>query len=135
MSLGKRKKRRTGVRLPPFVPLFWDVLNSAAYKELTSSAAKALPYFLGKDGIAKCKNGNDSTGTIEFSYGEANKLGFATRTFSRVIQELVDKGFIDPAGYGGLRGFCKSFNKFRTSNRWQEYGTKSFKVESWKKTG
>ncbi|NVN97432.1 hypothetical protein HXX01_04380 [Candidatus Nomurabacteria bacterium] len=110
----------------------WDLLNSEAYKTLPSSAAKALPYFLGKHG--KGTKTDDYSGTFEFSYAEAKRHGFATRTFSRVIQELVKKGFIDPAGYGGLRGFCKSFNKFMTSKRWERYGTKNFEEKSWKQT-
>lgn len=132
MSYVKRRKQKN--RLPPFVAIFWSVLNSKAYRDLTSSAAKALPYFLGKDGMEKNKKCADYNGTIEFSYGEASKLGFATRTFSRIIQELVDKGFVDPAGYGGLRGFCKTYNKFKISSRWENYGTSCFKSESWKQT-
>jgi hypothetical protein len=41
-------KVKTKNHLPPFVPLTWDLLNHAAYRDLKPSAAKALPYFLGK---------------------------------------------------------------------------------------
>lgn len=48
-SSGRRCKRnREANRLPPFVPLTSEMLNHEAYKALTPSAAKALPYFLAK---------------------------------------------------------------------------------------
>ncbi len=123
MSRAVQKKQK----LPPFVALTWEVLNSAAYKELPPSAAKALPFFLGKDGRAVRKQGGDYTGTFEFSYGEAEAMGFATRTFARAITDLVAHGFIEMAGYGGLRGNCKSFNRFQLSGRWRNYGTALFR--------
>lgn len=132
MSASKRGKDKN--KLPPFVALTWDLLNSPAYRDLTGSAGKALPYFWGKHGKGLKRDRGDFSGTFEFSYGEAERLGFAPRTFSRVIQELVQKGFIDPAGYGGLRGFCKSFNKFSLSSRWMDYGITGFKAASWKQS-
>ena len=121
-------------KLPPFVPLTWEVLNSKAYIKLTSSAGKALPYFFGKHGkdygiaFTKTKGSAFSGKPIEFTYAEAARLGFANRTFSRVIADLIDKGFIDMAGYGGMRGFCKTNNKFLLSARWVDYGERSFQA-------
>ena len=127
MSRGKKK----GNRLPPFVPLIWEILNSRAYKDLPPSNAKALPYFLGK-----YKGGyNDPQrylGEFSFSYTEGKKLGFAPATFSKVIQALIRFGFIDPLDKGGLRGDCKSYNLFRLSKRWEEYGMPNFKPLEWK---
>jgi hypothetical protein len=111
--------------------IHWEMLNSDAYKELSHSAAKALPYFIGKDGKAQQKSGSRTRSEIEFPYGEATRLGFATRTFSRVIQGLTAQGFIDPVAHGGLRGLCKSTNKFRISERWRAYGKPDFKKVSW----
>jgi len=108
------------------VALTWEMLNSKAYKKLPASAAKALPYFLGRDGKTGRKEGDDYSGTFIMSYGEATALGFAERTFARIIKDLVGFGFIDMAGYGGLRGTCKSFNKFRLSGRWREFGLSTF---------
>lgn len=125
MAKGRVKKK-----LPPFVPLTWELLNSTAYKVLTPSAGKALPYFLGKSGKALHKTG-ETVPPFEFTYAEALRLGFAKRTFARVIVELVDKGFVDPFQYGGLRGFCKSCNKFCCSDRWKRYGANDFIRKSW----
>ncbi|WP_226373880.1 immunoglobulin domain-containing family protein [Citrifermentans bemidjiense] len=105
-----------------------------AYIDLPPSAAKALPYFYGKYGrkfkvVLYGKRGDHNiAGDFEFSYEEAVRLGFAKRTFARVIDELIEKGFIEMAGYGGLRGFCKSYNKFRPSYRWQRYGQPDFEA-------
>ena len=118
-------------KLPPFVALTWEMLNHEAYKLLTKSAAKALPYFLGK---IKCPYNDPQRyrETFQFSYTEAEGYGFRRTTFSRVICDLVAKGFIDPVERGGLRGFGRSFNKFRLSERWKRYAKVSFEEKNWK---
>jgi len=100
---GGRKAINKLKRLPPFVPLPWDMLNHKAYKELPFAASKALPYFLGKVKM-DFNDPNRLTTKFSFSYREAKSLGFATGTFSNVIQDLVKYGFIDPIDKGGLRG-------------------------------
>ena len=123
-------KGRRGNRLPPFVPLTWDLLNSKAYIDLPASPAKALPYFLGK---VKASYNNPQRYLMEFSfsYSEGKRLGFASATFSHIIKELIKKGFIDPVDKGGLRSDGKSYNIFRLSKRWQQYGNADFKVIEW----
>lgn len=118
-------------KLPPFVPLLWEMLNSKAYKDLNYASAKALPYFLGKYRGAY-KDGQKYLFEFSFSYSEAKRYGFASSTFSKVIQELVRKGFIDPVDKGGLRGDGKSYNLFKLSERWERYGTEEFKHKDWK---
>lgn len=125
MAKGRDKKKSS-----PFVMLTWELLNSPAYKVLTPSAAKALPFFLGKSGKAILKTG-ETVPPFEFTYKEALRLGFARRTYANVIGELVGKGFVDPYQYGGLRGFCKSCNKFCWSDRWKRYGMDDFNRKSW----
>ena len=123
-------KRRRGNN-PPFVMLTWKMLNGQAYKQLPSSPAKALPYFLGKVKL----NHNDPqlyTDEFSFSYTEGKKLGFALATFSKVIQALVGFGFIDPVDKGGLRGDSKSCNLFKLSKRWETYGTEKFGSLDWR---
>lgn len=124
MSRAKRSKQIG--KLPPFVAVTWEILNSQAYKKLSPSAGKALPYFLGKHGKLYYKDGEQYDATFIFSYGDARNMGFASRTFSRIITDLVAKGFVELAGYGGMRGFCNSHNKFKISNRWRQYGQQSF---------
>ena len=124
------RSRKKGGKLPPFVPLTWKMLNSSAYKKLKQSSAKALPYFLGKVKLPLFDPQRYSS-PFSFSYTEAKKYGFANGTFSRVIIDLMDKGFIDPKDKGGLRGDCKTSNKFMLSQRWEEYGTKNFNEVKW----
>jgi len=128
---GKRVAREKNKnRLPPFVALPWEMLNSKAYKELSHAAGKALPYFLGK--VKTTYNDPQRYWTeFSFSYREANKLGFATTTHHNVIRELMAKGFLEPHKKGGLKSDGKSYNLFRLSKRWEKYGTTAFKGIEW----
>jgi hypothetical protein len=125
--MGKKKNNR----LPPFVALPWEVLNSKAYKDLNYAPAKALPLFLGK---IKSGYSDPQRYLIEFSfsYSEGQRYSFAPSTFSKVIQELVIRGFIDPADKGGLKSDGKSYNLFRLSERWKRYGNNDFVCLDWK---
>ncbi len=126
--LNKRGKRSR--KLPPFVPMTWEMLNSKAYKELSYSASKALPYFIGKP-KKRIIDPEHYQIDFAFTYREAKKCGFTTATWKKCIIELIEKGFIDPVWKGGLRGDGKSSNKFRMSLRWLDYGTAEFKIKSW----
>lgn len=118
-------------KLPPFVAIEWSILNSPAYWELPPSAAKALPYFLGKvkhiseDPFARY------TTEFAFSYREAGRYGFSKSTFSKVIDDLVQHGFIDPVRKGGQNNGTKVCSKFVLSIRWRDYGKVSFDRIVW----
>jgi hypothetical protein len=113
-------RRRKGDRLPPFVALPWDLLNSKAYKELPPSAAKALPYFLGK--IKKPFNDPEKYNMeFTFSYPEGLRLGFSHTTFAKIIRDLEKFGFIDWVAQGGLRGKGRGYNRFKLSRGWENY--------------
>lgn len=118
-------------RLPPFVALTWKMLNSPAYKELNHSSAKALPYFLGK---IKGTYNDPQRYLIEFifSYSEGKRYGFSPATFSKSIKELMSMGFIDPVDKGGLRSDGRSYNIFKLSKRWENFGRKDFQSIDWK---
>lgn len=124
-------RRKNANKLPPFIPMVWEMLNSRAYKDLPPSAAKALPFFLGK-----IKVGFRDTQRYQiefcFSYGEAERFGFAPATFSKIIKALISFGFIDPVDKGGLRGLGRSFNFFKLSERWEKYGNSDFEELSWR---
>lgn len=123
--------KRIKHKLIGFVALTWDILNSKAYKSLTPSAAKILPYFLGKPKIHP-KEPTFYSKEFDLTYSEANNYGFSSSTYARCIEELTQKGFIDPVRKGGLRGEGKSSNKYKMSNRWIDYGRALFRVKSWK---
>jgi len=111
--------------------MVWEMLNSRSYKDLKYASAKALPYFLGKI-KENYREPQRYLMEFSFSYSEGIKLGFASATFSTVIKELVDKGFIDPVDKGGLRSDGKSYNLFKLSERWRRYGTNEFEFRDWK---
>lgn len=121
----RRSKKKGNNKLPPFVPLTWDMLNHEAYKKLPPSAAKALPYFLGK--VRMSHNDLQRYETeFYFTYPEAKRYGFADGTYSNIIKNLVEHGFIDLSYKGGLRGDSKSKSLFTLSERWKKYGTEEF---------
>jgi len=108
-------------RLPPFVPILNDELESTAFRTLTANSAKLLLYF--KRICIKATKGKPDYITIfGFTYTEAVKYGFARRTFSRAVQELQKHGFIDIAEVGGLRGAGHSCSRYKLSGRWVTFG-------------
>lgn len=126
-----RRKKGKGNFLPPFVPLTWEMLNSQAYKDLQHSAAKALPYFLGKVKVGH-SDPNRYVASFSFSYAEAKKLGFAIGTHHRVISQLMEKGFIAPVYKGGQKSFGMSASLFSLSERWKGYGSPDFRKIDWR---
>ena len=123
--------KKSGSRVLSFSALPWEMLNSPAYIELPHSAAKALPYFIGKVKV-KLDVPERYTTEFSFSYREGQRYGFATGTFSKAIQALVAHGLIDPIDKGGLRSEGKSYNKFTLSLRWKNYGKPEFEALNWK---
>ncbi len=120
--MAKRAKGNTGTRLPPFTPILNDEMDSIAYAELTGTAVKAFAWFKRIDGKLRKKCGGDYNGIFDFTYTEARRYGFAKRTFTRVIDELNQKGFINIIKVGGMRGVGRSNSKYQLSVRWQLYG-------------
>lgn len=74
-----------------------------------------------------------NNGEITFTYQEAkSKHGLNPQTFSKAIEELVAKGFIDIERPG--TGVGKVPTLFAISERWRKYGTTEFKsVKRWKR--
>ena len=125
-----RKKDKQKLALPPFVPMTWSLLNSKAYKDLSFAARAMLPYFIGKPNI-NIRSDLYLRTEFSISYREALSYGCSTRTFSRVIDDLMRKGFIDPVDKGGLRGWGLSSNVFRMSDRWKQYDKQGFVEIRW----
>ena len=127
-----RRRTRPNNNLPPFVPLIWDILNNRAYIDLPPSAAKALPYFLGK---VRTRNYSDPARCeteFRFSYSEAERLGFSRSTFFKIISDLMANGFIDPRDRGGLRGEGRGYSLFVLSERWKQYDADDFRKVNWR---
>jgi hypothetical protein len=129
--MSRRKQHKE--RLPPFIPITHQQLESAAFKALSGNAAKLYPYFI-RACVRCCKGKPDTTTQFDFTYGEAVKLGFARNTFSRCLKELNQNGFIDWVEVGGLRGVGHSNSKYRLSDRWALWGGIGWAQQSQKGT-
>lgn len=117
--MSRRDKHRE--RLPPFVPVTHQVLESKAFKALTGNAVRAYLYFMRI--CTRVAKGKPDTATIfNFTYSEAVKLGFCRRTFYNAIKDLIEHGFIDQVEVGGLRGAGHSSSQFKLSDRWALWG-------------
>ena len=108
------------------------ILESKAYRDLDGKAAKVLMWFLARRQFVKLKGNKrqewmqTNNGEIVFTYTEAEeKHGLSRQVFSRLIGDLIDKGFIDIASPG--IGLAKAPTLYAISNRWQNYGTAEFK--------
>ncbi|MGD0231537.1 MAG: hypothetical protein ABSC19_14470 [Syntrophorhabdales bacterium] len=130
--------RRTKTHKPiqgGFVAMTWNMLNSKAYKALPASAAKVLPFFLGK--VKEAYHPDDPARydvTFPFSYGEGKKYGFGRSTFFKMLRDLTRYGFVDTKTKGGLRskgGYASTL--FRLSRRWEAFGTAGFSDGDWRR--
>jgi hypothetical protein len=121
---------KTRNKLPPFVAMTREMLNSKAYTELPPSAGKILPFFLDKVRVLYNSPSRYST-TFTFTYSEAKKLGYGKTTFYKILQALMKYGFIEPITKGGLRGFGLTKSSFTLSQRWEKYGRADFKEILW----
>lgn len=111
-----------------------QLIYSKAFAELkTANAHKALAFFLTKrqcapTGIGRCKKWEiTNNGEIVFTYKEAKKkLDIKSdKTFTNIIDELRDKGFVDIASTG--MGVHKVTTLYSISDRWRLYGTPEYK--------
>lgn len=131
--MGKHVKGKTGNRLPPFTPILNEEMDSTAYFELSGTAVKVLTWFKRIDGKLRGKDRYGFNGIFDFTYNEALRCGFAKRTFSRAIDELGEKGFIEVISVGGLRGAGRSNSKYKLSTRWQLYRLEMKVKGAWRK--
>jgi DNA-binding PadR family transcriptional regulator len=112
------------------VLLTWEILDSEAFKALSTSAIRVLLRFLQKrtwekrkvKGRKKIVYSNDA---LAFTYAEAAFLGIKNTAFYESIRRLVEVGFIDVDHQGGCYG--KDYSRYSLSERWRDYGTDNFK--------
>jgi hypothetical protein len=128
-----QKKTKGKVRYPPFTAIFNEEMDSKAYLELSGTAVKVFAWFKRIDGKVRRKDPYGYNGIFDFTYKEALRYGFARRTFSRAIDELGEKGFIEVISVGGLRGAGRSNSKYKLSSRWQLYRLEAKPKGAWRK--
>lgn len=90
----RRRDRGPSKKLPPFVPIFKEMIISPAYKQLTN--ASRIAYFL-----LKAQLNRPEQDEVKFPFSDAE--GYMDRhTFSRAISQLAELGFIEKSFMGGL---------------------------------
>jgi len=127
-------RKKTSYKIKNFLALRKELLLSKAYIELPPTARAMLPYFLWKIKIPFSHPDYCFT-DFTFTFSEAEKYGCSKRTFSRVIEDVMKHGFIDPVRKGGRNGGRDTASIFRLSKRWEKYGTSEFESISWKQFG
>ena len=110
-------------------------IMSEAFRSLkTTSSYVALMVFMTKRQMEKARVGRrkgwiiKNNDEIVFTYDEALKnYGISDAKFTKAIDELVDKGFIDIAGTG--MGVHQVATFYTISERRKEYGTPNYVVK------
>jgi hypothetical protein len=103
----RRARRNRSHDGPNFIQLFRYVLDGPAYVSLSSPARSALIE------VVRAYNGSNN-GKIILSVRQlAERMGCAINTAMRALQELVDKGFIEPRVKGAFSV------KFRRATEWR----------------
>jgi hypothetical protein len=115
------RHKKKSEKMPPFVPLRMDCMESTAYVSLTGSAAKLYGYFI-RSCIRATRGAPNTITQFNFTYSEAGKYGFARRTFHDALKALEHNGFVEIVTVGGLRGFGHTNSVYKLSGRWATYG-------------
>jgi DNA-binding IclR family transcriptional regulator len=105
-NVGRAKQRRRSHGGPKFIQLFRYVLDSPAYISLSAFARSALIE------VNHAHNGSNNGRIILSVRKVAERMGCANNTAMRALQELVDKGFIEPRIKGAFSV------KFRLATEW-----------------
>lgn len=121
-------------RTPGQVAIERDLITSKAFLSLSGIAPQVLLLFLScriferrkthkkKKGEWICTN----TDRLSFTYAKAESLGINRQRFTRALDQLIEKGFLNLAHAGGVvRG---DVSLYELSERWRLYDTKEFQL-------
>ncbi len=81
-------------KLPGFVPMLWEMLNSKAYKELSYSTKAALIHFLGKPKPANIVKREYYEVEFSFTYSEAKNMVFPRKPFLQQLSSWLKKDLL-----------------------------------------
>ena len=114
----KRKKIEGG-----FVPLSHKLIESGAYKTLSTTGKLAYIYFL-----RDIRNGHQEEVVLTFGQAKKYNVCQSPSTFGKAKKQLVGNGLLDPVDGGGLN----SPAVFRRSERWRHFGTERYQQVPYK---
>ena len=110
---------------PPGIYLEGELLASAAFAELNQTEMRVFLRFYQKRQIAKKRRGEVlNNGKITFPYDEAEEMGISSTAYTRALDGLLARGFIDIT-YSG-EGMYRSKSLYAISTRWKHFGTERF---------
>ena len=120
------------------VLLPWELLDSAAFKSLSSKGIQVLLRFYQKRRWTWVKEGRKKkikydNGGLVFTYAEAEALGISKSQFHNILKTLYEFGFIDIEHQGG--GLARDYSRYSLSPRWRNYGTPLFIKKTKPKAG
>lgn len=119
-----RDKNKYRIRRDVYVS--WEILESKAFRQLSATAIRILLRFLQKrTWITMRKKTIYENGGLVLTYTEAQEMGISTSQFSNILRKLIEVGFIDMEHQGG--GLGRDYSRYTISNRWENYGTDTFK--------
>ncbi len=103
----------------------WEILESAAFRELSATGIQVLLRFLQKRKWTKMRKKRvyENSGLV-FTYAEAAEMGIKNTTFYKSLMRLIEVGFIDLEHQGGC--FEKDRSLYSISERWRNFGTENF---------
>lgn len=111
-------------------PLYFDMLESQAWQELTANDIKLYLAML-KKYTAKYTKGmlvSSNKDNISMARSEYIQL-MNNRTFFKSIDHLIELGFIKVISTGSRYGKQKC-NIYGFNDMWQRYGTDSFRIKN-----
>lgn len=110
-----------------------NLLRSPAFRSLKKWSLLVYLDFLRKrqmEQVKRVKRSDEWTiknnGEIVYPYSEAEHKGIGRREFRNALDELVEKGFLDIA-HQGFGGYAGDMTKYFIDDRWNDYGTSSFR--------
>lgn len=118
-----------------FMPIYFDMVTSDAWQDLSGNAIKLYLYMLSKYKVKYVKSQVDYCNKHDISIIRSEYSKFmAKNTFEKCIDELIDHGFIKVVEYKHMGGSRKVII-YGFNDMWQKYGTKSFLIkEEWKRS-
>lgn len=120
-----------------YAALYWDMLDSDAWKQLTASDITLYLYFKRKfhrkviHGII-CDSNKDNITFPKHTYGnKPDEIGYEDvmneRTFSKSIDHLIELGFIRVVENRWTQRLSTIYG---FSDMWKKYGTSEFNIKS-----